>query len=133
MAAFFTITRCLFLGGVLWAAQEDANKEPVEIDFAPLPAGGSLEYALHYNFHSHGDRSKFGFLCVEKETPSEIRDDFKTSLEKAGWGVRVEGRTKLIVYGRKDDPIQKVEFKVDAYEAGVKNELAPTVKRLKKN
>ena len=42
-----------------------------------------------------------------------------------GWKVKAVDKTKLVVYGHKDDPIKKVEFKVDTFDVKVKGNVTP--------
>jgi hypothetical protein len=121
---------CWLLVGLSPAALADDSKDPVEVDFAPLPTG-QTDFALYYDFHTHGDHSISGVRLIERESVTEIRDDYFEKLKEKGWIVKAEGKTKLIIYGRKDDPIQKVEFKVDTFKFKPKGNVTPTVKRIK--
>jgi hypothetical protein len=117
---------------LMGAGGDEKNADPVEIDFAPLPAARSIDYALYYDFHSSGDVGFGGVTHVTKESPSELRNELKADLEKAGWKVKSEGETKLVVYGHKTNSVQKAVFRVDTFEHKVKGDVTPTVKRVKK-
>jgi hypothetical protein len=129
MNLLFPIILC-FLSGPLPSARAE-EKTPIEVDFAPLPVG-QTEFALYFDFHSKGDSSLSGVSLIEDKTVAEIRDRFLKDLKEAGWLVKVDGTSKLIVYGLKDDPIKKAEFKVDTFEFKPKGNVTPSVRRVKK-
>jgi hypothetical protein len=122
---------CGLLLGAAPVVRADDAKDPVEVDFAPL-TGLMTGYALDFDFHTHGDVSFGGVSLIEKKSVTDIRDGFLKDLEERNWVVKAEGKTKLIIYGRKDDPIQKAEFKVDTFKVKPKGNVTPTVRRLKK-
>ena len=112
----------------VWGA--DDSKDPVEVDFAALPCG-QTDFALHYGFHTHADVGVSGVRHIKTEMITEVRDHYFKSLRDDGWVVKSEGKTKLVVYGRKGDPIQSVKFRVDTFEFKPKGNVTPTVRRVK--
>lgn len=116
----------LFAGGV----SADPPPAPVEVDFAPLPAG-QCEFALDYYFSSHGDTFKGGVWMVNGKTIKQIRDCLKSELESDGWAVTAVGDAKMIIRGHKTHLPRRVEFKVDTFEFKPKGNVTPTVRRVK--
>ena len=119
-----------FLVGLSHLALPTSTKDPCEVDFAPLP-NGKTDFALYYDFHTHGNHSISGVRHIEEESAREVRDHYLKTLEKSGWIVKSIGATKLIIYGRKGDPIQKIEFKVDTFEFKPMRNVTPLVRRFK--
>ena len=101
-----------------------------EVDFAPLPCG-QTDFALDYDFHTNGDHSISGIWHVRNQSATEVRDYYLKDLQASGWLVKAVDKTKLVVYGRKGDPIKKVAFKVDTFEFKPKKDVTPVVRRIK--
>ena len=109
----------------------DTSKQPVVVDFAPLPTG-KTDFALYDKFYTYTDGVGFeGVWHVTTETTTDVRDYYKKRLEDDEWSVQAEGKTKLIITGHKGDPPRKVEFKVDTFEYKPKGSVTPTVHRVK--
>jgi hypothetical protein len=124
------LATCWLVLGLGSMAFADDSKDPIEVDFAPLPVG-QTDFALDYLFHTHGNDSISGIWLGEKKSVTQVRDYYVKKLKDDDWIVKAEGKSKLVIYGRKDDPINKVEFKVDTYDFKPKGNVTPIVRRIK--
>ena len=73
---------------------DGATREPVVIDFSPLPKDGT--YCLFVRYRRRG----VGGVVAERCTglsPKDVRDLFKNRLASKGFVVKAVGETKLIV------------------------------------
>jgi hypothetical protein len=128
MLAALTVASLAAIASQTPAAQKADEGGAYEIDFAPLPDDDLSAYKLEFITQARsGAMYKEMFIVYNFPIPA-VRRIVKESYEKAGWTVRAEGETRLIVEGIGGSPVVKMEVKLTNQPP----DRAPKVKRLEK-